>query len=278
MFVAQSAAFLPAARITFAREPLQSQNLGVQLYTVRSIIDKDPAKVLGAIQEIGYTEVECTYDNLKPIWSALKQTSLHPVSVHVGGLESADKLNTALSDIKQRGFQYVVVPYLDTVKGGVEGLKRIADSLNNMGEKASAQGLTLCYHNHAHDFSPLGETPALEMLLSQTNSSYVQLEMDVFWVTEAGLDPVKLLQKYNGRVPLVHLKDRSKNLTKTQYSENVPHNAFASVGSGSIDFPAVLSAAAAAGVRHYFVEQDFTPGDPIAALRQSYTYLKTQFK
>ncbi len=278
MFVAQSAALLPAARAVFAREPLSSNDLGVQLYTVRTIIEKDPAKVLGEIQEIGYAEVECTLENLTKIWSALKQTNLRPVSVHLGGLESGGKLDATIADLKQRGFKYAVVPYLDTVKGGADGLKRIAESLNNMGEKAVAAGLTFCYHNHAHDFTPMGGSNALELMLSETNPAYVQLEMDVFWVSVAGQDPVKLLQKYSGRVPLLHLKDKSKTFTKTQYNESVPHDAFASVGSGSLDFPAILDAAGAAGVRNYFVEQDQTPGDPIAALRQSYDYLKTQFK
>lgn len=278
MFVAQSAALIPAAQMALAREPLTSRNLGVQLYTVRNIINQDPAKVLHQIQDIGYTEVECTFGNLDQIWSALKQTSLRPVSVHLEGLESGDKLNSTLSDLKQRGFEYVVVPYLDTVKGGTEGLKRIADSLNAMGEKAVAQGMTFCYHNHAHDFTPMGGSTALELMLKETSPQYVQLELDVFWVSVAGHEPTKILKQYAGRVPLVHLKDKSKTFTKTQFNENVPHSAFESVGSGSLDFPAILSVAAASGVRQYFVEQDQTLGSPIAALQKSYQYLKTQFK
>jgi sugar phosphate isomerase/epimerase len=278
MFVAQSAVFLPVARMAFAREPLTPGDLGVQLYTVRSIINQDPAKVLREIQDIGYKNVECTFGNLNQIWPSLKQTTLRAVSVHLDGLESGEKLTSTMADLKQRGFEYVVVPYLDIVKGGTEGLKRTADSLTTMGEKAVAQGLTFCYHNHAHDFSPLGDSNALDLLLKATNPQYVQLELDVFWVTVAGLDPVKILQQYGGRVPLLHLKDKSKTFTKTQFNENVPPGAFASVGSGSVDFPAILSIAAASGVRYYFVEQDQTPGDPIAALRKSYDYLKTKFK
>src|ERR1700761_2247248 len=81
-FFGQAAALLPLSRAVFAKEPLTHNNLGVQLYTVRNVIEKDPAKTLKAIQEIGYTEVEATYGNLDKIWSALKETSLKPVSVH----------------------------------------------------------------------------------------------------------------------------------------------------------------------------------------------------
>jgi sugar phosphate isomerase/epimerase len=91
------------------------------------------------------------------------------------------------------------------------------------------------------------------------------------------LNPVDVLKKYSGRVPLVHLKDKAKGVP-VQYSEKVPPTAFKSIGSGSIDIPAVLSAAAASGVRHYFVEQDETPGDPIVSLKKSYEYLEKQFK
>lgn len=271
-FIGTAAAALPATRSLLA-DPLTRQNLGAELYTVRNIIGKDPAKVLKAIQEIGYTEVEATAGNLDQIWPALKQTNLQAISLHLG----SDHSNAALSSAKQRGFQYVVVPYLPLPKNGQEGVKKYADMLNSLGEQAKSNGLTLCYHNHAHDLTPMGNSTLLDILLSETKDNLVFLEMDIFWVSVAGHDPVQMLQKYSGRVPLVHLKDKAKNVP-VQYSEQVPHDAFKSVGSGSIDIPAVLTAAAAAGVRHYFVEQDQTPGDPIDALRQSYNYLKGQFK
>ena len=84
------------------------------------------------------------------------------------------------------------------------------------------------------------------------------------------------MKKYSGRVSLLHLKDKAKGLP-TQYNEKVPPTTFKEIGNGSIDIPAVLSAADAEGVRQYFVEQDQST-DPIVSLRQSYNYLKTQFK
>src|ERR1700728_2158145 len=82
-FFTQATALLPLSRAAFAKEPLTHNNLGVQLYTVRNVIEKDPAATLKAIQDIGYAEVEATYGNLDKIWPALKETSLKPVSVHV---------------------------------------------------------------------------------------------------------------------------------------------------------------------------------------------------
>ena len=98
--------------------------------------------------------------------------------------------------------------------------------------------------------------------------------MDAFWVSVAGHDPVAMLQKLSGRVPLLHCKDKASG-TEVMYKETVPRTAFKEVGSGSLDFRAILKAADAAGVEHYFVEQDHTPGDPIASLRKSYEYLQS---
>jgi sugar phosphate isomerase/epimerase len=280
-FFGQAAALLPLSRAVFAKEPLTHNNLGVQLYTVRNVIEKDPARTLKAIQEIGYTEIEATYGNLDKIWSALKETSLKPVSIHVDTdifMQGGSRLDSTIADLKQRGFSYIVVPYIPpTQRGGADMFKNLAEKLNAAGEKAKAAGLTLCYHNHAFEFGPVGGTTGLEILMSNTQKDLVSLEMDVFWVSVAGNDPVALLKTYSGRVKLLHLKDKAKGVAK-QYNENVPKSAFKEVGSGTIDIPAVLAAADAAGVENYFVEQDQTPGDPIASLRKSYQYLSGKFK
>lgn len=260
-------------------EKLGASNLGVQLYTVRNVIVTDPAGTLKAIEGIGYSEVEATYDNLNQIWTALEATKLKRVSIHVDAaifMEGGGPLDTVLKDVKRHGFEYVVVPSLPTAKGGADSIKQLADMLNKAGEQAKKRKLTLCYHNHAHDFQPIDGKPAVEMLLSETRPELVSLEMDVFWVSVAGLDPVAMLKKHAGRVPLVHLKDKAAGIAK-QYNEEVPKSAFKEVGSGSIDIPGVLKAADSAGVKHYFVEQDQTSGDPIASLRQSYKYLSGLF-
>ncbi len=280
VFVAQSAALLTAGRSLFG-ESLRASNLGVQLYTVRSIIDKNPGEVLQTIQKIGYTEVEAIYGSLHEIWPALKQTSLQAVSVHVDEaifMKGGSELDSALADVKQRGFKYVVVPYIPvSERGGADMFKRLADTLNKAGEKAQASGLKLCYHNHAFEYKPLDGQTGLEILMSNTQKGVVFLELDIFWATVGGHNPVELLKTYSGRVPLLHLKDKAKDFTKTQYNENVPKTAFKAIGSGSINIPAVLKAADAAGVEHYFVEQDQTPGDPLASLRKSYEYLSSHF-
>jgi len=275
-FVVRSAAALPAANLLLGRDALRAANLGVQLYTVRNTIGADPAGVLKAIQDIGYSEVEATYGNLDKIWPALKETKLKPVSIHLDTalfFEGGAKLDAAMADVKQRGFEYVVLPYIPPEqRGGLDTFKKLAETLNKSGEKAKAAGMTLCYHNHAFEFEPMQGTTGLALLMKETQKGLVSLELDVFWVSVAGHDPVALLKKYANRVALVHLKDKASG-TPVQYNERVPKETFKEVGSGTVDIPAVLAAAKKAGAKNYFVEQDQTPGDPISSLRESYRYL-----
>ena len=275
-FVVRSAALLPAAKLLIGRDALTATNLGVQLYTVRDVIGANPAGVLKAIQDIGYREVEATYGNLKQIWSALKETQLKPVSIHLDTalfFEGGAKLDAAIADVKEKGFQYVVLPYIPPAqRGGLDVFKKLAETLNKSGEKVKAAGMTLCYHNHAFEFEPMQGTTGFELLLKETHKGLVWLEMDVFWVSVAGHDPVALLKQYSNRVALLHLKDKAKG-TATQYNENVPKQTFKEVGSGTVDIAAILAAAKKTSVKNFFVEQDQTPGDPIESLRASYKYL-----
>ena len=253
------------------------KTIGVQLYTVRSIIDAKPLETLKAIEEIGYREVECTQDKLDKIWGDLKQTSLKPVSLHMDTAlftKNQDKLPPALDAAKEKGFEYVVCPYIAPEdRGGVEVIKKLGETLNSAGEKCQKVGLHLCYHNHAFEFQPEGSGNLLDVLMQTADPKLVNLELDIMWSTVAGVNPVSVLKKYGHRVVLMHLKNVAPGVEK-RYNEMVPKTAFREVGNGVIDVPAVLRAAAEAGVKHYFVEQDQTPGDPVASLRMSFEYLK----
>jgi sugar phosphate isomerase/epimerase len=276
-FLQGAATMLPLATLAgkAAHGTHHLANIGVQLYTVRDVILKDPASTLKSIQDIGYTEVEAIYATLDKIWPALEQTKLKPVSVHVDSNLFGDdsKMQAALEEVHKRGFQYAVFPYLPTSeRGGLDAIKVLAGKLNKAGEQAQKLGLKLCYHNHAFEFEPMNGTTPFATLLKETTKGVVSLELDVFWASVAGHDPVALLKQYPDRIALVHLKDKEKGFP-VRYNENVPKNAFKEVGRGSIDFPAVIKTAWGNGVRHFFVEQDQTPGNPIDSLKISYEYI-----
>jgi len=251
--------------------------IGVQLYTVRDLVTKDAAAALKAIAEIGYQEVEVIHATLPTVGPLAKQYGLNAVSMHVDvRLLTGQQPATVIGQAQDAGIKYIVMPYImpgDRPKDAA-GFTTLGEALNKAGEQIKKAGLQLCYHNHAFEFTPLADgRRSLDVLLAAADPELLKLELDVFWVSVTGTDPVAVINQYKGRVALMHLKDKMKG-APVSLTESVPPTTFVEVGSGALDFPAILKAASAADVQHYFVEQDQTPGDPLDSLRKSYQYLK----
>jgi sugar phosphate isomerase/epimerase len=266
--------------------------LGVQLYTVRDQMKPDQAAAtLRAIADIGYKEVEVLHQGMAETTRLAKEVGLAPVSMHIEaplvtgdwsawaspGSKPAGTLDQLIDEAKPLGYKYLVVSYLMPGERNKPGFfPAFADSMNKAGEKVKKAGMQLCYHNHGFEFEPQadGKRP-LDLLFASFDKANVKFELDVFWVGITGADPVALLNEHAGRVALVHLKDKAKDAPKETNEAKVPPATFKEVGNGSLDFAAILKAATSAGVEHFFVEQDHTPGNPIASLKQSYTYLQS---
>jgi sugar phosphate isomerase/epimerase len=263
-----------------------SKPLGAQLYTLRFVLPENPAQILKDLAAIGYTEVEVLQNDYPAQAQMIRDAGLKAVSMHLAaGLITGEmgdaappqkSVEEAAAYAKSEGISYVVMPYLPPAQRGatLDHYKAFAAKLNKAGEAAQAAGLVLAYHNHAFEFEPLEGSTPLQTILAETDPKLVQLELDVFWASVAGLNPVDVLRQNASRVPLLHMKDKAQDAPR-QYNEKVAKEAFREVGNGSLDFAAILKACDAAGVQHYFVEQDQTPGDPLASLRQSYEHLRS---
>jgi len=265
-----------AALSTAASRAAQLKSIGVQLYTVRTILPQKPAETLNAIRAIGYQEIEATFANFDKIWPMVQASGLKAVSMHVDNMlmtKGADEMSRVVDQLKGYGFQYAVHPYVPPAeRGGPDVMKALADKLNLFGEKCRAAGMQAAYHNHAFESAPAGDQTLFQVLIDNTDKKLVGFEVDCFWISVAGKDPAEFIKKLSGRIPLLHLKDKAQG-TEQRFNESVPRTAFKEVGNGILDWPVILRAAAAAGVQHYFVEQDQTPGDPLESIRQSYNYL-----
>ena len=261
-----------------AGEERSLKTVGAELYTVRRLLPQKAVETLQELERIGYREAEMSSGNLDAMWAAFQQTKIKPVAIHADtGLFAAEKSNelgALIADAKKHGVEYLVYPYVAPNKRtGLDGMRKLAQTLNAAGERCRSAGVALCYHNHAFEFEPMEGTTPLQVLMQETHKDLVGLEMDAFWVSVGGNDPVELLKKYSARVPLMHLKDKPAGLP-VQYNESVAKTDFKEVGGGTLDFAAILRTASAVGVKHYFVEQDETPGDPLVSLRQSFDYLR----
>ncbi|HEX5555720.1 MAG TPA: TIM barrel protein [Chitinophagaceae bacterium] len=254
--------------------------VGLQLYTVRDAMDKDPRGTLAKVAKIGYKEMEgATYTGSEKFYGmdvatfagVLKQNGLTMPSSHYA-LGSPTTKGTILSDWEhavedaaQLGLKYMVCAYLpEDRRKTLDDYKKVADELNKAGETCKKHGIQLCYHNHNFEFPKLDGQVPYEVLLKSADKDLVKMEMDIYWITKAGYDPVAMFKEHPGRFELWHVKDM----------DNTPKHFFTEVGSGVIDWNRIFAHRKESGMKHFFVEQDECPGDPLVSIAKSYGYLE----
>lgn len=260
----------------------KTRYIGVQLYTVRSLMDKDPIATLASVAKIGFNSVEgATYTGTQKFYGmdpatfkkVLGDNGLSMFSEHYVLGESmknakgtlSNEWEKAVDDAAAVGLKYMVCAYLfDTERGNLDHYKQTADKLNKAGEIAKKAGLQLCYHNHDFEFIEQDGKLPYDVLLGATDADLVKMEMDIYWVYKAKQDPIALFNKYPGRYPLWHVKDMDKT----------PKQFFTEVGNGVIPFKDIFTHAQKAGMKYFYNEQDITPGDPLLSMTQSYQYIK----
>lgn len=259
--------------------------IGLQLYTIREAIDVNLLRALEKVAAIGYKEVESAmgtqghYYGLKPkeFSKMLGDLGLNLRSSHVFiGAELPEAMRqpprplSLLNDTQQlvdlaaeTGQDYLTCAYLfPGERVSLDQYKRWIEVFNKAGEACKKAGLQFAYHNHDFEFQPLNGVVPYDLLLAETDKDLVQMEMDLYWVTKAGLDPLTLFQQHPGRFPLWHVKDMAKS----------PDQNFAEVGTGSIDFGRLFGAAGEAGLKYFFVEQDISE-NPMESITTSYQNL-----
>lgn len=259
--------------------------IGLQLYTVRDAMAKDPASTLAKVSQLGYNSVEgATYTGTEKFYGMdpaefsrlLKRNGLIMPSSHyrLGDEKTNGEMprgtimqdwGKAVDDAATVGLKYMVCAYLsESERGGTDRYKHIAEQFNKAGETCKKAGIQLCYHNHDFEFKQENGKFMYEVLLENTDKNLVKMEMDLYWVNKAGQDPIVLINANPGRFPLWHIKDMDKT----------PERSFTEVGNGSIDFKKIFKYADKAGLKYFFVEQDRTPGDPFNSISQSIAYIK----
>ena len=246
----------------------KSSRVGLQLYTVRKSLQLDFEATLRRVAELGIKEVEFAgYFDQPParINKLLKRLGIRAPSAHISTETLRNGLPSAIESAKIIGHKYLVLGYLpEEERKSLQDYGRLVDLLNRAGEECSRAGLRLAYHNHDFEFAAIGGIVPYDLILAGTDPRTVQMEMDLYWVTKAGLNPVSLFEKHPGRFPLVHVKD----------IDSTPRKFFTEVGRGVIDFVKIFSKAKEAGIKHYFIEQDETPGDPLESVGISLNYLR----
>ena len=278
-----SLALTPADRLlaALAADNRYRKEIGLQLWTVRDALKENVASTLKTVADAGYFQVEPFNSPLTAeIVAAAKDLGLKLNSFHFDASSIFEPKDEALTDFqkivaqaKADGFTELVIPFLAPNYRSVEGYKSIAAKINKAAPIAKDAGLRLSYHNHAFEFKPLdGGTTGYDIFIAEFGPDSF-FEVDTFWVAVGGHDPVAMIEKLDGRVSQLHLKDLKPGIETPLY-DGIPEDAFQELGDGTIDWVKILAAAEKAGVTHCHVEQDRSP-HPLKSIEQSINHLKT---
>ena len=249
-----------------ARRPQRLTRIGVQLYTVRAELERDFDGTLLRLAELGYREVEFAgYFGRTPaqVRAAVARAGLTAPGSHVAFETLLGEFERTAGDAAAAGHGWVVVPWLpETARRTAADWRRVAGLFNRAGERARATGVRFAYHNQAYDWNSVEDITPFDVVATETQPDLVDLELDVYWALKGGRDPVRLIESYPGRFPLMHFKDALG-----------PEQTMVDVGAGSIDWSAILEHGPQAGLQHVFVEHD-TPADAFASVRAGFEYLQ----
>jgi sugar phosphate isomerase/epimerase len=273
--------------------PYAEHPVGLQLFTLFNTFDKDVPGSLKKIAAIGYKEIESAFSMLgayygmkpKEFAALVKDAGMSWQSHHVGGApfkpppggfkmpgsDTTKRFNPPpmknlkenyqqlVDEVAEGGIHYLVCASIPLSTG--DEIKQAVEILTKSGEACKKAGITLCYHNHVHEFETVEGQIPYHVLLTQISPDILKMELDLGWASNAGIDPVELFNGHPGRFPLWHVKDMTRD--SKQPTE---------IGNGYIDFKRIFANADKAGMKHFFVEQDGAP-KPFDNIATSYNNL-----
>jgi len=253
-----------------------SKSLAVQLYTVREAVAKNLEGALEQLAGLGYKSIELYGYNgtffgksLSEFKTILANTGIKVLSSHhTTGIATkskgtlSDGWDKAIEDIHALGAEYMVCAFLMPNERTPEIYKSLPAIFEKAATATKAAGIQFAYHNHDFEFEKLDDTLVYDFLIKNTSADLVKMEMDLYWISKAGYDPVQYFDKYPGRFHMWHVKDMEAG-TK----------AITEVGNGTIDFDRIFAARKKAGLKYWFVEQDTSKIDKFESLKISRDYL-----
>ncbi|MDI9863545.1 sugar phosphate isomerase/epimerase [Flectobacillus sp. DC10W] len=251
------------------------KTFGVQLYSVRDVLPKDPKGVMTQLAQMGYKQFE-SYGGAKGfLWGMtpkeiktfLGDIGVKMVSTHfnyTGEIKKPEELKKSIDLAAEAGLKYILCPYLGAQKTW-DDWKRIADKFNEVGEQVNKAGLKFGYHNHDYSFHLLDGKMPQEYLLENTDPSKVMFELDLCWIDVAGVNTAEHLKKYGKRYELCHVKDYKKDNGKPVQND---------LGKGSVDMQKTLRVALDNGMKYFMVEQEEYPESSLISLKYDAEYMK----
>ncbi len=260
--------------------------VGIQLYTVRDAMSADMMGTLKKISDLGYKNLElASYANGKFYGHTPKEfkkiandLGMEAISSHAAVESAGITIETAKIMAEahaELGVKYCIQPWVNDVDRTIEKYKQMIGDWNKVGQIMKGVGIQFGYHNHNFEFANVnGVVPYFDVFLPEMDADLITMELDLFWASKAGQDPIAMFNKYPGRFQLLHFKDMK---TKQAPFFTVEKDDITSVGSGVIDFKKIWAAKDVAGVKYGFVEDDNQGnGKPFEAIGTSIENLTTK--
>lgn len=249
--------------------------IGLQPYTVRDELKRDCQGTLRKVAAIGYQEMELSYDfyGQRPteLRKLLRSLGLATPSCHYPNPADNSAWAKSIDHARMFGVKYMITAAPSEWRKSLDGWKRAAERFNELGVQCQKAGVSAAYHNHHFEYQVFDGVVAYDELLRLTDPNLVKIEMDCFWTTFAGKDPVEYFHKYPGRFPLLHIKGLKKGFPpSTGDFEGRPYT---EVGNGIIDWKRIFRAAPEGGLKYYYVEQDLCDRPCLESIKISYDYL-----
>ncbi|MDV2685603.1 sugar phosphate isomerase/epimerase [Alkalihalophilus lindianensis] len=244
--------------------------VAIQLFTLRDACKEDFVGTLKKVAELGYDGVEFAGNwgglEARELKGILDELGLQAAGSHVPLYMLENELENVIHYQKEINSKYITCPILPGERrGGVSEYRQFAQRLNEIGKVCSDNGIQFSYHNHAFELEDINGIKPLRILLDETDPKWVNAELDIYWLTKAGENPVEWINRYKGRTPLLHLKDMT----------NDAEQFFAELGTGGVDVLSAIEEGKRAGVDWFVVEQDQTEKSPFESVKISIDYLKT---
>lgn len=275
-FLTSSALAVAAAASRRADANPLGMPIGIQPYTVRNEMQKDLEGTIRKLAAMGYQEIEVgdPFYGKQPreVRDLLKSIGLASPAGHYPSPKDKSDWAQTIERARTAGVTYMITTAPSGWTKSLDGWKRTAERFNELGAECKKAGAVLTYHNHNFEYKTYDGKVAYDELLRLTDPELVKMELDCFWTTMAGRDPVEHFNQYPGKFALLHVKDLKKGYEPT--TDNPKGNPFTEVGSGIIDYRRIFKAAPKGGVRHFFVEQDNWDRPPLESARLSCEYLK----
>lgn len=253
-----------------------SQNrVGIQLYSVRDEMNKNPKETLKNIASYGYKYIEGYEGDLGLFWGMsnveyknyLDSLGLTMIASHCGDTNNLTSFNEKCHQASEIGVEYLICPWAECERS-LDGFKSIANTFNECGEIAKKHNMQFSYHNHDYSFKKIDGVFLQDILMNETQKDLVEYEMDIYWVYAAGEDPKEWFDKHPGRFTYCHVKDYI-SLQNGNFES-------CTLGKGIIDFPSILSHGKTRGLTTLIVEQEaYTGTSQLESAKDNFLYMSS---